>query len=80
VIAIVTISSFDGDLKVKSGTGTQSRLYPNATAMAFNNFFANGQPHARAGIFIASVQSLENHKNSIVELRIDPNPIVTYRE
>src|ERR1700722_16956152 len=55
-------------------------LDPDAAAMSFDNFFADGQTDAGAGKFFAFMQSLEHSKNSLEVLRIDPQAIVLYRE
>ena len=55
-------------------------FHPNPSAVAFDNLFADGQPDACAGILIASVQPLEDDKNSLEILRVDSNPVIAHTE
>src|SRR5688572_21336253 len=40
-------------------------LHPNYPAVSFDNFLADRQPDARAGVLIARVKPLEQHKNAV---------------
>jgi hypothetical protein len=48
--------------------------------MAFDDFLADGQTHARAGVLLAGMQALENDKNAVEVFRIDPDPVIADRK
>src|SRR5690349_15509101 len=60
----------------ESGPITNSRFHPDAAAVALDDLFADGKPESGAGILMAGVQALENDKDAIKKLGIDPDAIV----
>src|SRR6185503_4538874 len=56
------------------------RFHPDPAAMAFDDFLADRQADAGAGIFLAAVQPLEDQEDALKILRSDANPIIPHAE
>lgn len=48
--------------------------------MPFDDFLGNGQSHARTGELRASMETLEEQKDSLGMLEVDPNAVIAHRE
>src|SRR5258706_14542475 len=55
-------------------------LHPNASAVALDDFLADGKADSRSWIFIADVQALEDDKNAVEILFGNANSIIADRE
>ncbi len=56
------------------------RLYPNLAAVLLDDSLAYCQANAGARVFLATVQSLEDHKHLLVVLRGDTDAVIPHRE
>src|SRR5581483_8989726 len=65
------------DGEIKRAALARLRLYPNAAAMAYDNLFANRQPHARAGGTIP-FNSLEEAEQFSGKPWIDANTVIPH--
>jgi len=75
------LSSQAGNCEVKCRAVTNFRVYPNPTAIAFNDSLTNRQPHSCTGEFPTRVmKALEEGKYLCLVLRFYADPIVGDRE
>jgi hypothetical protein len=54
------------------------RLHPNSPSVPFHDLLAYGQPDPRSWILIHAMESLEDEKNPLCILRVDPDPVIFY--
>src|ERR1700687_2647545 len=66
--------------ELEGGTGTGLRFHPNLPTAVFDDLLADGQADAVARIFAASVQTLEDHENTLGVLRSNSNSVVGHAE
>jgi hypothetical protein len=65
-----------GNGEEKGGAPAFLRFHPEAAAMTFHNFLADGQPDAGAGILRPAVQALKNHEDALLVSRSDADAVV----
>src|ERR1700728_2488812 len=74
------LASSNWDRKEKRCTPPELRLHPNSPSRPLGESLANCQAHAGAWILGGAVKPLEDSKDLLLVLRIDPDTIVLYRE
>jgi hypothetical protein len=67
-----------GQCKVEGRALFWLRFNPDLPAMAFDDFFANRQANASAGIFPARMQALKELKNAFIVLGFDADAVVPH--
>src|SRR5260370_26956212 len=67
-----------GNTENESGAAARCGLQPNAAAMAFGNFLADGQTDAGARILCLGMQALKNHEDALAMFGSYTNAIVTH--
>ena len=65
-----------GKSKLKIAADSGLRFHPDAPAIALDDFLADSQANARAGVFAAAMQSLKKLENGLDVLWIDSDAIV----
>src|SRR5437868_3338716 len=65
-----------GNGEEEGGSSVRFRFDPNASAMAFNDFFAYRQTNTSTGVLFASMKTLENDENPLEILGFDADAIV----
>ena len=75
-LACVMILFAVPDSKVKRRALARLRFNPDPPTMPFHDLLADRQADAGSGIFCSRVKSLENDKNPIRILWIDPDAVV----
>src|SRR6266436_677316 len=69
-----------GQGELEAGTGTGLRFHPDLSAIALDDFFADGQADAVSRIFRARVQTLEDNEDVFRELRRNSNSVIAHGE
>src|SRR6185437_16245591 len=69
---------FRGNGEEKSRAFARLGFHPDSASVTLDDFFANRQAHARAGIFLPRVQPLEQHENPLEIFRIDADAVVPH--
>src|SRR5258708_22816413 len=72
------ITASIGNTENESGAAARCGLQPNAAAMAFGNFLADGQTDAGARILCLGMQALKNHEDALAMFGSYTNAIVTH--
>jgi len=55
-------------------------LHPNSPSVPFHDLLTYGQTDSRSRILIHGVESLEDEKDPVGILRVDPDPVILYRK
>src|SRR5690348_8896007 len=66
--------------KIECASLLGRRLHPDASAMPFYYFLANGKPDAGTAVIRLIVQPLEDDENLVEELSIDADAIIGHGE
>jgi hypothetical protein len=61
---------------MEGGTLSWFGLHPYAAPVALHNLFANRQTNPRARIFLAPMQTLEDHEDPVKILRVDADSVI----
>jgi hypothetical protein len=69
-------SFHNGQSEIEARPFSPGRFNPDPATMSFDDFFADGEAHARARIFLPGVQPLENYKNPREVFWINSYPVV----
>ena len=67
-----------GQARHKSGTRAGRAGGRNRAAVVFADFFANGEPDARALELTGAIQPLENGEDLVGIFWIEPDPVVRH--
>src|SRR5690606_30246750 len=66
--------------KAESRTLALLGLHPDLPSVALDDFLAHRKAQAGAGDFLLTRETLKNHENLLMKLRINPHPVVANRE
>src|SRR5271166_4675118 len=67
-----------GDRKVKCRAPSGLGLDPDSAAGALDNSLAYRETHPGSGVFGGAVKTLKNSKDLLLELRLDPDPVIPH--
>src|ERR1700688_4251477 len=68
------------DREAKRGSASRRRLDPNAPAVPFDDFLANGQTDTRAGILGLGMKPLKDHEDAVGVLLRDADAVIANRD
>jgi hypothetical protein len=66
-----------GDCEIESRSLTGLRFHPDSAFVAFDDFLADTQSDSVTRVFVAGMQPLEDYEDSLIELRVDTDTIVS---
>ena len=76
----LTAAAGGGDREMEFRALANLRFHPDASAVPFDDFFAEGKADAGARIFAPAVQALEDDEDAFGVFRGNPNAVVAHDE